>query len=69
MRTAENAPFLYRLNAAVHPALVPNELLAYGPASLGELEALKPFIQEDEDSVSVDVLIDDARTLIGEAGR
>jgi hypothetical protein len=50
-----------------------NELLDYRPASLGELadklEALKPFIREDEDLVSVDVLIDDVRALIGEAGR
>jgi hypothetical protein len=50
-----------------------DDLLDYRPASLGELaaklEALKPFVREDEDLVSLDVLIDDIRALIGEDER
>jgi len=47
-----------------------DDLLDHRPASLGEvaakLEALKPFVPEDQDLVSVDTIIDDIRALRGE---
>jgi hypothetical protein len=46
------------------------ELLDYRPAGLGELatklKVLKSFVSEDEDLVSVDVILDDIHALIGE---
>src|SRR5690349_19285743 len=45
-------------------------LLDYRPTTLGEvaakIDALRPFISEDVDLVSLDVLADDVRALIGE---
>jgi hypothetical protein len=47
-----------------------DDLLDHRPANLGEvaakLEALKPFVPEDQDLVSVDTIIDDIRALAGE---
>ena len=50
-----------------------DDLLDHRPANLGEvavkLEALRPFIPEDEGLVSVDTIIDDIRALAGEDER
>ena len=46
-----------------------DNLMDYRPAGLGELEVLKGFVPEDQELVSLDVILDDIRALIGEGGR